>query len=301
MTSQSSDEYRCGFVALAGRPNVGKSTLVNRIVGTELCIVTPKAQTTRHRITAIHSLPHAQLVLQDTPGIHETQTALNRAMVAAATKTLEDADVALFVVTPSEKIHADDMRIRDLVAEAKVPCILAINKIDTVEKHLLLPIIDRFSQIHAFEEIIPICALDGNGVDLLVQSLVRLIPVGPPLFPEDDVSDLPTKFFIAEIVREQVTKLTGQEIPYRTAVVVESFKEEHNRVLIHADIHVERQSQKKILVGKNGEMIKRIGSAAREKAEEFLGSHVRLELFVKVTENWTRNPRQIEEFLDPGA
>lgn len=301
MASQSPTEYRCGFVALAGRPNVGKSTLVNRIVGRELCIVTPKAQTTRHRITAIHSLPQAQMVLQDTPGIHETQTALNRAMVAAATKTLEDADVVLFVITPSERMHADDLRIVDLIAAARVPCILAINKIDTVERSLLLPVIDRFSRVHAFEEIIPVCALDGSGVDDLVESLVKLLPVGPPLFPEDDMSDLPVKFFVAEIVREQITKLTGQEIPYRTAVVVESFKEEQSRVLIHADIHVEKQSQKKILIGKNGEMIKRIGSAAREKTEEFLGTHVRLELFVKVTENWTRNPRQIEEFLDPGA
>ena len=301
MTSQSSTEYRSGFVAVAGRPNVGKSTLVNRIVGRELCIVTPKAQTTRHRITAIHTLPQAQMVLQDTPGIHETETALNRAMVAAATKTLQDADVVLFVVTPSERIHPDDMRIRDLIQETRVPCVLAINKIDTVEQSLLLPVIDRYSHVHSFEEIVPVCALDGSGVDELVESLLKLLPTGPPLFPEDDVSDLPVKFFVAEIVREQVTKLTGQEIPYKTAVVVESFKEEKDRVLIHADIHVEKQSQKKILVGKSGEMIKRIGVAAREKIEEFLGTHVRLELFVKVTENWTRNPRRIEEFLDPGA
>ena len=301
MTSQSPTEYRCGFVALAGRPNVGKSTLVNRIVGRDLCIVTPKAQTTRHRITAIHTLPQVQMVLQDTPGIHETQTALNRAMVASATKTLQDADVALFVVSPRERIHADDMHIRDLIQEAGKPCVLAINKIDTIERNLLLPIIDRYAHAHAFQEIIPVCALDGSGVDELVESLVKLLPFGPPLFPEDDVSDLPVKFFVAEIVREQVTRLTGQEIPYKTAVVVESFKEEQGRVLIHADIHVEKQSQKKILIGKSGDMIKRIGVAAREKTEEFLGTHVRLELFVKVTENWTRNPRHIEEFLDPGA
>jgi GTPase len=301
MASQSPTEYRCGFVALAGRPNVGKSTLVNRIVGRELCIVTPKAQTTRHRISAIHSLPHVQMILQDTPGIHETQTALNRAMVAAATKTLQDADVVLFVVTPSDRIHGDDTRIRDLIEDAGVPCVLAINKIDTIERQLLLPIIERYSHAHAFKDIVPVCALDGSGVDELVDSLVRLLPVGPPLFPEDDVSDLPVKFFVAEIVREQITKLTGQEIPYKTAVVVEQFKEEQDRVLIHADIHVEKQSQKKILIGKSGEMIKRIGVAAREKTEEFLGTHVRLELFVKVTENWTRNPRHIEEFLDPGA
>jgi GTPase len=301
MTTQTPTEYRSGFIAVAGRPNVGKSTLVNRIVGRELCIVTPKAQTTRHRITAIHTLPQAQMVLQDTPGIHETETALNRAMVAAAIKTLQDADIVLFVVTPSDRIHPDDMRVRDLIQAAGIPCILAINKIDTVERRLLLPVIERYSHVHSFQEIIPVCALDGSGVDDLVEHLLKLLPTGPPLFPEDDVSDLPVKFFVAEIIREQVTKLTGQEIPYKTAVIVEHFKEEQGRVLIHADIHTEKQSQKKILVGKRGEMIKRIGVAAREKIEEFLGTHVRLELFVKVTENWTRNPRRIEEFLDPGT
>lgn len=301
MTSQSPAEYRSGFIAVAGRPNVGKSTLVNRIVGRELCIVTPKAQTTRHRITAIHSLPDAQMVLQDTPGIHETETALNRVMVAAAIKTLQDADVALFVVTPSEKMHPGDMRIRDLIQEAGIPCVLAINKIDTVERSALLPVIDGYSHVHPFQAIVPVCALDGSGVDDLVECLLKLLPFGAPLFPEDDVSDLPVKFFVAEIVREQVIKLTGQEVPYKTAVVVESYKEEADRILIHADIHVEKQSQKKILVGKRGEMIKRIGVAAREKIEEFVGTHVRLELFVKVTEHWTRDPRRIEEFLDPGA
>ncbi len=169
------------------------------------------------------------MVLQDTPGIHETETALNRAMVAAATKTLQDADVVLFVVTPSERIHSDDMRIRDLIQEKGVPCVLAINKIDTVERSLLLPVIDRYSHIHSFHEIFPVCALDGSGVDELVESLLKLLPLGPPLFPEDDVSDLPVKFFVAEIIREQVTKLTGQEIPYKTAVVVEHFQEEQNR------------------------------------------------------------------------
>jgi GTPase len=301
MTSQASDEHRSGFVALAGRPNVGKSTLVNRILGRDLSIVSPKPQTTRHRITAIHTMPDAQLVLQDTPGIHEASTPLNRALVVAAEKTVREADAVLFMIFPSDQVHPEDLRIRDLIQASGVPCVLAINKIDTVERARLLPVMDRYSRIHSFAEIIPISALNGSGVDELVRALVRLLPLGPRLFPEDDVSDLPVRFFVAEIVREQIFRLTGEEVPYKTAVLVESFQEEETKVVIHADIHTERESQKKILVGKHGQMIKRIGIAAREKMEEFLGTRVRLELFVKVTPSWTRDPRKLEEFLDTGG
>ncbi|MEJ2716005.1 MAG: GTPase Era [Deltaproteobacteria bacterium] len=296
MTDQPSNQHRCGFVAVAGRPNVGKSTLVNRVVGHELCIVTPKSQTTRNRIAAIHTLPDAQMILLDTPGIHEAGTPLNRAMVAAAVKTLADADVGLFITVPSEKIHEDDRRVMELLEASGIPSVLAINKIDTVEPASLLPVIDAYSRAHHFEEIIPVSALHGVGVDELVRILVRLLPPGPPLYPEDDASDLPVRFFVAEIIREQVTKLTGQEIPYKTAVVVEAFKERQRPLLIQADIHIERGSQKKILIGKGGEMIKRIGIAARKKIEEFLERPVRLELFVKVTPKWTRDPDKLKEF-----
>jgi GTPase len=240
------------------------------------------------------------VVLQDTPGIHEALNPLNRALVAAAEKTVRDADLVLFIVLPSKEIHEDDLRIVDLIRNSRSPCVLAINKIDLIEPRLLLPVIDAYSRVHSFEEIVPISALDGSGVEDLVHILVRLLPAGPRLFPEDDISDLPVRFFVAEIIREQIINLTGQEVPYKTAVIVESFKEEEDRVLIHADIHTERESQKKILVGKGGQMIKRIGTASRTKIEEFLDTHVRLELFVKVTPNWTSNPRRIEEFLDPG-
>jgi GTPase len=263
---------------------------------TELSIVTSKAQTTRNRITAIHTLPDAQMILQDTPGIHEPKTPLNRSLVAAAEKTLEESDVVLFMVVPSAKIHSDDARIIELITAARKPCILAINKIDTVERAYVLPVIDAYSKAHQFEEIFPVCALTGEGIDELESALLRLLPAGPPLFPEDEVSDLPTRFFIAEIVREQITNMTGEEIPYKTTVVVESFKESNGHVLIHADIHVERDSQKKILIGKQGQMIKKIGIAAREKIEAFLELKVRLELFVKVTPNWTRDERMLKEF-----
>jgi len=296
MSTQLSDEHRCGFIAVAGRPNVGKSTLVNAIVGQELCVVTPKAQTTRNRITAIHSTSEAQVILMDTPGIHEATTQLNKALVAAAVKTLEDADMALMLVTPSEEIPEEDRRIIDALQNTGKNAVLAINKIDTVAPTALLPVIELYSHAHDFQEIMPISALNGSGMPELLEVLVKLLPVGPPLFPEDDVSDLPVRFFVSEIVREQVIVLTGQEIPYKTAVAVESFKEKGDMAIIHADIHVERQSQKKIIIGKSGEMIKRIGTRARLKIEEFLQRPVHLDLFVKVSPHWTRNPQKIAEF-----
>ncbi len=296
MVNEQPEAFRSGFVAIAGRPNVGKSTLVNRILGRELSIVTPKAQTTRNRITAIHTMPHAQLVLQDTPGIHDPKTPLNRALVTTAIKTLEDADVVLLIVSPSEKVHHEDQDIADMIRKARTPSVLAINKIDTVKPLALLPIMDAYSKIHDFTAIIPISALYGGGVPELVDALVNLLPLGAPLFPEDDVSDLPVRFFVAEIIREQITIKTGEEVPYKTTVVVEAFEEEEGRVLIHADIHTERDSQKKILVGKGGKMIKEIGIASRKKIEDFLESPVRLELFVKVTPHWTRNERMLREF-----
>lgn len=291
-------EFRSGFVAVAGRPNVGKSTLVNRITGQELCIVTRKAQTTRNRITAIHTLDDAQLILVDTPGIHEPRTPLNRAMVDAAVKTVEEADTVLLMTTPEGEggVHEADRRILDLLRELKLPTVLAINKIDTVAPPALLPLIEAYSTAYHLAAVVPISALHGDGVDDLVKVLVELLPVGPPLFPEDDLSDLPARFFVAELIREQVTRLTGEEIPYKTAVQVQAFKERANAVFIQADIHTERTSQKKILIGKGGQMIKKIGIAARRKIEEFLESPVHLKLFVKVTPHWTRDLNRLKEF-----
>ncbi|MFH1116075.1 MAG: GTPase Era [Pseudomonadota bacterium] len=289
-------EHRSGFVAVVGRPNVGKSTLVNRIMGRELSIVTPKAQTTRHRVSAIYTVPDAQMILLDTPGLHEPASALNRSLVATAMRTLEDADIVLILVVPGDRIHDQDLRIVELVKAAKSPSVLAINKIDTVRPEALLPVIEGHSRLHAYEEVVPVSALTGSGVEDLTAVLVNLLPQGPPLFPEDDVSDLPVRFFVAEIIREQIITLTGREIPYKTTVVVETFKRRDRNILIQADIHVERDSQKKIVVGKRGSMVKSIGIAARAKIEEFLESPVRLELFVKVTPNWTRNERLLREF-----
>jgi len=284
-----------GFVAVTGRSNVGKSTLVNRIIGRKLSIVTSKEQTTRHRITALHNLPQAQIALIDTPGIHDPKNLLNRTIVAAALKTLQDVDVVLFVTVPGVVIHEDDLRIIDLIRASKQKSVLVINKIDTSEKSILLPMIKVYSMAHQFEEIFPVSAIDGSGIEDLVQALVRLLPSGPALFPEDDISDLPVRFFAAEIIREQIMKMTGQEVPYKTTVVVESFTDKGEIVIIHADIHTERESQKKILVGKKGSMIKQIGISARSKLEEFLERRVRLDLFVKVTPRWTQDSRKLKE------
>ncbi len=290
------DEHRSGFVAIAGRPNVGKSTLVNSLLGTELSIVTPKPQTTRHRITAILSRPGTQIVLVDTPGIHESDAPLNRAMVEAATKSMEESDGTLLVTTPQEAINATDRIIVDLIRAAKCPAVLAINKIDQVKPAMLLPFMEKYSKLHDFRAIVPVSALKGTGLQDLLQTLTDMLPLGPSLFPEEDVSDLPVRFFVTEMVREQIIKLTGEEVPYRTAVVVEKFDEHPGRVLIQADIHVERPSQKKIVIGKGGSMIKRIGTAARLKIEDFLGCKVHLELFVKVSPRWTKDPRRLNEF-----
>jgi GTP-binding protein Era len=288
--------FRSGFVALAGRPNVGKSTLMNRIIGEELSIVTPKAQTTRNTIRAIYNGPGVQIVFQDTPGIHEPKNPLNLSMVSNAINAVEDCDVVLLVVQPGSRIHQDEHRIFEILRKTGKPSILAINKIDLVKHLTLLPMMEMYSNAHDFVSIIPISALNGDGILELVQALDKLLPMGPPLFPTDDISDQPTRFFVAELVREQITKLTGEEIPYKTAVQVESFKEVDGRIIIHADIHVEKDSQKKIVVGKGGKMIKQIGTVARKKIEEFLDSRVRLELFVKVTPNWTKNRKMLEEF-----
>ncbi|MEW6348396.1 MAG: GTPase Era [Thermodesulfobacteriota bacterium] len=290
------DAHSSGFVAIAGRPNVGKSTLVNTLLGTELSIVTPKPQTTRHRITAILSRPRFQIVLVDTPGIHETDAPLNRAMVDAATRSMGESDGILMVTTPGEEIDPSDRIIVDLIRTARSPAVLAINKVDLVRPETLLPVIDNFSKLHDFRAIVPVSALKGAGLQDLLETVATMLPPGPPLFPEEDVSDLPERFFVSEMVREQIMRLTGEEIPYKSAVVVERFDERPGRVLIQADIHVERQSQKKIVVGKGGAMIKRIGTAARMKIEAFLGCKVHLELFVKVSPRWTKDAKKLNEF-----
>lgn len=296
MTQQKEHAFKSGFVAIVGRPNIGKSSLINRIMAQELAIVTPKQQTTRNRISAIYSTDSVQIIFMDTPGFHDPKTLLNKSLVAVAKKTVEDAEIVVFMVAPDQNLHEEDLQTLNLIKALRKPCILVINKIDLVERQTLLPVIESWASHHDFQAVLPLSVITGLGIDDLMNTITNLLPESPMLFPEDDISNLPTRFFVAEMVREQIITQTGQEIPYKTAVVVESFQEETNKITIHADIHVERDSQKKIIVGKQGAMIKLIGTNARKKIEDFLQARVRLELFVKVTPNWTKKERMLEEF-----
>ena len=281
--------FRSGFVSVVGRPNVGKSTLVNRLVGQKVAIVSDKPQTTRNRIRAVVNRPDAQIVLFDTPGIHKPQHEMNRRMVDTAVKSIGHGDVILWLVDVAEPYGPGDRFVRDLLKRAARPVILALNKIDRVAKPSVLPVIAAWKDLLDFAEVVPLSALKGDNVDRLADLLVRHLPAGPALYPEDFLTDQPERFFVAEMVRERILHHTREELPYSAGVVVESFKEEEKLVRIEATIYVERDGQKGIVIGKGGAMLKAVGTEAREQIEEFLGAKVFLGLFVKVRESWREN------------
>jgi len=287
--------FRSGFVTVVGRPNVGKSTLVNHLVGQKVAIVSDKPQTTRNRILAVVNRPGAQIILFDTPGIHKPMHAMNRRMVDAATKSIGQGDVVLWMVDVGERYGPGDRFVRDLLKKSGLPVILGVNKIDTMAKPKLLPVLQSWAGQLDFTEVVPISAKTGDNVDRLQQVLVRHLPEGPALYPEDFLTDQPERFFVAEMVREQVLRLTRAEIPYTTGVLIDSFKEDGPLVRIQATILVERQSQKGILIGRGGAMMKAIGTEARKQIEEFLGTKVYLGLFVKVKERWREDAGILEE------
>jgi GTP-binding protein Era len=292
---------RSGFVSVVGRPNVGKSTLINHVVGQKIAIVTPKPQTTRNRITAIANTDNAQIVFLDTPGIHKPQHEMNRLMVEAAVTSLSQVDLVLLVVDVSQPFGKGDEHVLGLMKKVQVPLFLAINKVDLVVKESILPVIDDYRSRGDFEEIVPISALGGDNMDRLVRLLVAHLPEGPPLFPEDELTDLPERFFAAEMIREKILLHVHEEVPYTTAVRVDSWEDKHDLTRIEASILVERDSQKGILLGKGGRMIKRIGAAARMDLEEFLSTRVYLGLHVKVREKWRENRRLLDELgIGPG-
>lgn len=298
MSSASEKPFRSGFVAIVGRPNVGKSTLLNRILGQKIAITSPKPQTTRNRILGIQHLPEGQLLYLDTPGIHQAKGGLNRYMVDQALATIRDVDLVLFLTEAQTKPAPGDEEIIALFRQLQVPVLLVLNKIDLVSPPVLLQLIDHYRSQFEFKEFLPISALTGDGVENLAEILLPLLPEGPPYYPEEMVTDLPERFIAAEMVREQVLKKTRDEIPYGTAVVVERFEENphKNLVVIQAVIHVERESHKRIIVGHQGQMIRQIGAAARHDIERFLGCRVFLELFVRVDKGWTRSARLMREF-----
>ncbi len=293
--------FRAGYVAVIGRPNVGKSTLVNRLLDHKLSIVSPRPQTTWHRILGIKTLPQAQLLYLDTPGVHTSGALFNQGLVRAALRAVGEADVILWVVDASQPEDDDDQLIlRELAARPpRAPVILALNKVDLVGKPLLLPRIARWHEAYPFPEIVPISAREGDNVAQLEAILVRLLPEGHPFYPSEDLSDRPERFFIAEVIREQAFALLHQELPYALAVEVQAVRAREGRedlTDVEATIYVEKDSQKAIVIGAGGEMLKRIGSRARPEIEELLGTRVFLRLWVRVLESWRKDPAALKRF-----
>jgi GTP-binding protein Era len=286
---------RSGFVSVVGRPNVGKSTLVNRLAGQKVSIVSEKPQTTRNRIMAVVNRPGGQLVLLDTPGIHKPSHRMNERMLETALRSLSQADVALWLVDITQEFGGGDRHVCGVLAEARKPVVLGINKIDAVPKPRILPAIERYRHLLDLAEVVPLSALSGENVELLAERLLALLPEGAPLYPDDFLTDQPERFFVAELVREKILLRTRQEIPYSSGVVIDSFKEEEGLTRIEATILVERDGQKGILIGKGGAMLKRIGSEARAEIEAFLGRKVYLGLYVKLRERWREDQRTLED------
>ena len=286
---------RAGFVTIVGRPNVGKSTLLNRIVGQKVAIVTEKPQTTRNRILAIANTASAQIVFFDTPGIHKPRHEMNRRMVDLALRSLKTVDLALLLVDVTEPFGGGDEFVLERVRQAKVPVVLALNKVDRIRKPEILTIIDDYRRRHEFTDIVPISALTGENVDALASVLERQLPEGEPLYPPETLTDLPERFFVSEIVREKILEATREEIPYSTAVVIDSWEDGEKLTRVEASILVERDSQKGIVVGKGGSMLKGIGTAARKDIEAFLETKVFLGLHVRVRSEWRENQRLLSE------
>jgi GTP-binding protein Era len=287
--------FRSGYVCLAGRPNVGKSTLLNTVLGEKISIVASKPQTTRKRIVGVKHLPDAQIVFLDTPGLHKAKHRLGEAMVRQAMESLAEADVVLFVVEP-EKLGKGDIFILDSLKRTGRPVFLVINKIDIVKKPQLLPVIDAYRRMHAFSEIIPLSALTGDGVALLLGKLCEYLKEGPRYYPEDAITDQAERALAAEIIREKIIECTEDEVPHSVAVDVTQWSQREDGVIqIHADIFVEREGQKGIIIGRQGLRLKEIGTAARLDIETLLGMKVFLELWVKTKRDWRDNERMLRE------
>jgi GTP-binding protein Era len=286
---------RAGFVAVVGRPNVGKSTLVNALVGQKVAIVSDKPQTTRNRILAVVNRPGGQIVLFDTPGIHKPMHRMNERMVEAAVSSLSHVELAVWVVDVTAALGPGDRYVQGVLRRARRPTLLVLNKIDRVPKTRLLPLIDRWRHMLDFVEIVPVSALHGENVELLAERVLAHLPEAEPLYPLDFLTDLPERFFVAEMIREQVLRKTRDELPYTTGVMIDLFREEEKLVRIEASILVERESQKPIVIGKGGALLKAVGTAARREIEAFLDAKVYLGLFVKVREGWREDPRILAE------
>jgi GTP-binding protein Era len=292
------DEFRSGFVAIVGAPNVGKSTLLNQMLGQKISITSKKPQTTRNRILGVLHRPGSQIVFIDTPGIHKAKRPLNVRIVETALSALGNVDIILVMVDVANPDPDSEALLVKKLEKIKQPVVLVLNKTDLVKKPALLSIIDKWATVYTFEAIIPVSAILGAQIEDLIDAMEALLPKGPPFFPEDTLTDLTERFIAAEMIREKVFRLTGQEIPYSTAVTIDSFSQEKKRrlVKIHATIHVERSSQKGMIIGKNGSKLKMIGTEARKEIEQMVGSKVFLDIFVRVHKNWGKDTKALRKF-----
>jgi GTP-binding protein Era len=290
--------FKSGFVAIIGAPNVGKSTLLNRLLGEKLSITSQKPQTTRNRILGIVHRPGAQLVFIDTPGIHRAKSPLNTRIVRTALASLDDADLILLVVDAFKPDHPSETLLLEALKKHSQPVFLVLNKIDRVAKPPLLDLIRQWARQRRFLEVVPVSAKRGTQVELLLAAMEKHLPQGPPYYADDSLTDVPQRFIAAEIIREKVFRLTGQEIPYATAVTIEAFSGNRDAppVRILATIHVERESQKGIVIGRGGTLLKRIGQSARRDLERMLDSKVYLKLFVRVQKNWSKDGKALRKF-----
>lgn len=290
-------DFRAGYIAIIGRPNVGKSTLLNQILGEKVAIVSPKPQTTRNRITGIRTTESSQIIFLDTPGIHQGHSLMNRRMVDTAMRTLDEVDGVIWLLDCHDKIKQEEERIAETLRGVETPVLVVLNKIDLVSKGKLLPLMERCAQLLPGKEIVPVSALRGEGISIILEIVEKWPPEGTPFFTEGEYTDQSERFLASEIVREKVFLLTREEIPYGVAVTIDEFseKEDKNLIVISATIHTERDSHKGILIGKRGAMLKEIGQQARQELETLLGCRIFLELFVRVDPNWTQNPHLLTE------
>lgn len=294
---KNTNEHKSGFVSIVGRPNVGKSTLLNRIVGQKIAIMSDKAQTTRNKIQGIYTTPESQIVFIDTPGIHKPKHRLGDFMVDSAFSAFREVDVILFMVNIAEKRGPGDNFIIERLKTVKSPVFLVLNKIDKIHPDQLLPIIEDYRSLVDFEQIIPISASEGNNVDTLLSEVTKYLPEGPQFYPDDQVTDHPEYFIVSELIREKVLELTREEVPHSVAVVVESMqRNELGKVQVHAAIIVERSSQKGIIIGKGGKMLKDIGIRARKDIEVLLGDKIYLDLWVKVQKDWRDRQTNLQDY-----
>jgi len=292
------ENFKSGFVSIVGAPNVGKSTLLNRMLGQKISITSRRPQTTRNRILGILHRPASQIIFIDTPGIHRTEKPLNTRIVDAALSALGEGDLALVMADVSRPDPASEAILMKSLRRHPKPAILALNKIDRIKKHQLLAIIQQWAGIYDFENIVPVSAKTGQQVEDLIRAMETVLPPGPPYFPEDCLTDQPERFIAAEMIREKVFRLTGEEIPYATAVTVDGFRDQEDGgvIRIAATIHVERNSQKGIIIGKGGRKLKEIGTAARKEIERMVGAQVFLKLFVRVQKNWSCDTKALRRF-----